>query len=116
MLQAVAMGFRVLMVYGCFSMPWKETTALTHQSAYAVPGQSTSFFINVFSTSYRYGGAGKGCFNPATPYDTGQAKVAERLTHQGYRAVQPSLQGQAMLHHPSNGAPKRSPPGRCNLG
>jgi len=62
-------------------------------------------FINVFSTSYRYAGAGKRCFNPATPYDTGQAKVAECLTHQGYRAVQLSLQGQAMLHYPSNGAP-----------
>jgi hypothetical protein len=44
MLHAVAMGFRVLMVYGCFSMPWKATTALTRQSAYAVPSQSTSFY------------------------------------------------------------------------
>ena len=104
MLQAVAMGFRVLMVYGCFSMPWNETTALTRQSAYAVPGQSTSF-INVSSTGYRHGRAGKGCFNPATPYDAGPAKVAECLTHQGHRGVQPSLQGQAMLPHPSNGAP-----------
>ena len=49
MLQAVAMGFRVLMVYGCFSMPWKETTALTRQSAYTVPGQSTSFYQWIFN-------------------------------------------------------------------
>jgi hypothetical protein len=48
--------------------------------------------------------AGKGRFNPATPHDTVRAKVAECLTHQGYRAVQPLLQGQSMLHHPSNGA------------
>ena len=66
-------------------------------------------FINVFSISDWYGGAGKQCFNPATPYDTGQAKVAECLTHQGCMAVQPSLQGQAMLHHPSNGAPVNVP-------
>jgi hypothetical protein len=66
-------------------------------------------FIKAFSISYWYGGAGKECFNPATPYDTGQAKVAECLTHQGYRAMQPSLQGQAMLHYPSNGAPANVP-------
>jgi hypothetical protein len=34
---------------GCFSMPWKETTALTHQSAYAIPGQSTSFDECIFN-------------------------------------------------------------------
>jgi hypothetical protein len=50
-------------------------------------------FINVFSTAYRYGGTGTGCFNPATPYDTDLVKVAEHLTYQVYRAVQLSLQG-----------------------
>ena len=44
-----AMGFRVLMVYGCFSMPWKETTALTRQSAYTIPGQGTSFYQCIFN-------------------------------------------------------------------
>src|SRR5262245_26568054 len=50
-------------------------------------------FINVFSTAYRHGGTGTGCFNPATPYDTDLVKVAEHLTYQVYRAVQLSLQG-----------------------
>jgi hypothetical protein len=61
-------------------------------------------FIDLFSMAYRYNWAGKGRFNPATPHDTVRAKVAECFTHQGYRAVQPLLQGQSMLHHPSNGA------------
>jgi hypothetical protein len=61
-------------------------------------------FTDLFSMAYRYDWTGKGRFNPATPHDTVRAKVAKCLTHQGYRAVQPLLQGQAMLHHPSNGA------------
>jgi hypothetical protein len=108
MLQAVAMGFRVLMVYGCFSCRGRKPQLLPVRMH--MPYQAKALpFSHLFSIAYQYDRVGKGYFNPATPYDTGQAKVAECLTHQGYRAVQPRLHCQRRLHCPMALQIKSSP-------
>jgi hypothetical protein len=51
----------------------------------------------------------KAHLSPATQHDKGRTKVTQPGANKGHSAVQPSLQGQPMLHLPSDDAPGRVP-------